>query len=178
MNQEEPNYIQSTFNQENAVNPMDLLFDEKWLRKAVEAEDKVGGNIGAGLDWGSGFGDLMLNFELLGRLTTLRISLNREVRLLLNNWNLGTATKIAVKTARDRLLQRLRLPTPEVREQILIVLGKDELYGEEFISNREILRELLAVLLKQEDWETIAAVAADSLKETIMYQVSVEKISA
>ncbi|BAZ33687.1 hypothetical protein NIES4074_63800 (plasmid) [Cylindrospermum sp. NIES-4074] len=178
MNEEKPNYIQSISNQENTVNPMDLLFDEKWLRKAVEVEDKVGGNIGAGLDWGSGFSDLMLNLELLGRLTTLRISLNREVRLLLNNWNLGTATKIAVKTARDRLLQRLRLPTPEVKEHILIVLRTDELYGEEFISNREILRELLGVLLKQEDWETIAAIAADSLKERIMHQVSVEKISA
>jgi hypothetical protein len=152
---------------------MDLLSDEQWLRKAVKAEDKVGGNIGAGLDWGSGFGDLMLNLELLGRLTTLRISLNREVRLLLNDWNLGTATKIIVKTARDRLIQRLRLPTPEVRESILIVLAKDELFGEEFISNREILRELLGVLLKQEDWETIAAIATDSLKERIMYQVSI-----
>ncbi|MBG1265439.1 hypothetical protein [Nostoc sp. WHI] len=178
MSQEEPNYNQSAFNQENTVNPINLLFDEEWLRKGVEAEEKVGGNIGAGLDWGSGFGDLMLNLELLGRLTTLRISLNREVRLLLNDWNLGTATKIAVKTAREKLLQRLRLPAPEVKEHILIVLGKDELYGEEFISNREILRELLAVLLKQEDWETIAAVAGDSLKERIMYQVSVEKISA
>ncbi|MBD2415961.1 hypothetical protein FACHB389_30625 [Nostoc calcicola FACHB-389] len=178
MSQEEPNYNQNAFNQENAVNPIDLLFDEEWLRKAVEAEDKVGGNIGAGLDWGSGFGDLMLNLELLGRLTTLRISLNREVRLLLNNWNLGTATKIAVKTAREKLLQRLRLPIPEVREHILVVLETDELYGQEFISNREILRELLAVLLKQEDWETIAAVAADSLKERIMHQVSIEKISA
>ncbi|MBN3944925.1 MAG: hypothetical protein V7L21_04265 [Nostoc sp.] len=39
----------------------------------------------------------------------IRVSLNREVRLLLNNWNLGTATKIAVKTATDRLFQRLRL---------------------------------------------------------------------
>ena len=178
MSQEEPNYNQSAFNQENVVNPMDLLFDEEWLRKGVEAEDKVGGNIGAGLDWGSGFGDLMLNLELLGRLTTLRISLNREVRLLLNNWNLGTATKIAVKTAREKLLQRLRLPTPEVKEHILVVLGTDEFYGQEFISNREILRELLAVLFKQEDWETIAAVAADSLKERIMHQVSIEKISA
>ncbi|MEA5628421.1 hypothetical protein VB740_36675, partial [Nostoc sp. UHCC 0251] len=78
---------------------MSQLFDEESLRKSVEAEDKVGGNIGAGLDWGSAFGSLMGNLELLGRFTTLRISLNREVRLLLNNWNLGTATKIAVKTA-------------------------------------------------------------------------------
>ena len=53
----------------------------------------------------------------------------------------------------------------------------DELYCEEFIWERQILRELVGVLLTQEDWETIAAVAADSLKEQIMHQVSVEKIS-
>ena len=99
MSQQKPPYNQSTPNQDNAINPMDLLKDEEWLRKAIEAEDKVGGNIGAGLDWGSAFGELMLNFELLGRLKTLRISLNREVRLLLNNWNLGTATRVVVKTA-------------------------------------------------------------------------------
>ncbi len=51
----------------------------------------------------------MLKLELLGRLKTLRISLNREVRLLLNNWNLGTATRVAVKTAKEKVLQRLRL---------------------------------------------------------------------
>ncbi|MHC5611750.1 MAG: hypothetical protein ACYTXA_12215 [Nostoc sp.] len=178
MSQQEKSDNQSTFNQENAVNPMGLLFDEEWLRKAVEAEDKIVGNIGAGLDWGSAFGSLMLNLELWGRFTTLRISLNREVRLLLNNWNLGTATKIAVKTARERILEKFRLPTPEVKEYILDTLENDELYGEEFISNREILRELLGLLLKQEDWETIAAVAADSLKKEIIHQAVGEKISA
>ncbi|MDZ8035935.1 hypothetical protein [Nostoc sp. DedSLP04] len=178
MSQEEPNYSKSVFNQENAVNPIGLLFDEEYLRKAVEAEDKVGGNIGAGLDWGSEFGSLMSNLELLGRITTLRIYLNKEVRLLLNNWNLGTATKIAVKTARERILEKFKLPTPEVRKYILATLENDQLYGEEFISNREILRELLGVLLKQEDWETIAAVAADSLKKEIIHQAVNEKISA
>ena len=157
---------------------MSQLFDEESLRKAVETENKVDGNIGAGLDWGSAFGSLALDLELLGRFTTLRISLNREVRLLLNNWNLGTATKIAVKTARERILEKIRLPTPEVRECILATLENDELYGEEFISNREILRELLGLLLKQEDWETIAAVAAESLKKEIIHQAVVERISA
>lgn len=107
---------------------MDLLKDEEWLRKAIEAEDKVGGNIGAGLDWGTAFGELMVNLEL--------------------------------------------------RERILAVLEMDELYCEEFISERQILRELIGVLLTQSDWETIAAVAADSLKAQIMQQVSFEKISA
>jgi hypothetical protein len=178
MSQQEKSDNQSTCNQENVVNPMGLLFDEECFKKAVEAEDKVGGNIGAGLDWGSALGSLMGNLELLGRLTTLRISLNREVRLLLNNWNLGTATKIAVITARERILEKFRLPTPEQREYILAILENDELYGEEFISNRDILRKLLGLLLKQEDWEAIAAVAADSLKKEIIHQAVVEKISA
>ncbi len=52
MSQQEPPYNQSTPNQDNAINPMDLLKDEEWLRKAVEAEDKVGGNIGAFLRLG------------------------------------------------------------------------------------------------------------------------------
>ncbi|MCW9681922.1 hypothetical protein FJR41_014145 [Dolichospermum planctonicum UHCC 0167] len=47
--------IASTFisNQELA-NPMDLLLNEEWLRKSIQTEEEVGGNIGAGLDWGSG----------------------------------------------------------------------------------------------------------------------------
>ncbi|MBD2536440.1 hypothetical protein H6G97_47060 [Nostoc flagelliforme FACHB-838] len=178
MSQQERSDNQSTFNQENVVNPMGLLFDEEWLRKSVEAEDKVLGNIGAGLDWGSAFTGLMFNLEFLGRFTTLRISLNREVRLRLNNWNLGTATKIAVKAARERILERLRLPTAEVREYILTILENDQLYGEEFISDQEILHELLGLLLEQEDWEIIGAVAADSLKKEIIHKAVGEKISA
>jgi hypothetical protein len=54
----------------------------------------------------------------------------------------------------------------------------DELYCEEFICDQQILLELLEVLLTQSDWETIAEVAADSVKAQIMQQVSVEKISA
>ncbi len=177
MSQQESNYIQFTPNPELA-NPMDLLFNEEWLRKSIQAEEEVGGNIGAGLDWGSGFSELLLNPELFYRLKTLRISLNREVRLLLKDWNLGTATSIASATAREKLLERLRLPTPNVREHIQSVLQRDELFGEEFISNRQVLRELLGIMLTQEDWETIASVVADSMKQQIMQQVLVERISA
>jgi hypothetical protein len=115
---------------------------------------------------------------LFYRLKTLRISLNREVRLLLKDWNLGTATSIASATAREKLLERFRLPTPDVRENIQAVLQRDELFGEEFISNHQVLRELLGVILTAEDWEMIASVAANSLKQQIMQQVLVEKISA
>jgi hypothetical protein len=60
------------------------------LRKNIQSEEEVGGNIGAGLDWGDSFEQLLLNPELFYRLKTLRIFLNREVRLLIKDWNLGT----------------------------------------------------------------------------------------
>ena len=177
MSQQESNYIPFTSIQELAT-PMDLLLNEEWLRKSIQTEEEVGSNIGAGLDWGSGFDQLLLNPELFYRLKTLRISLNREVRLLIKDWNLGTATSIASATAREKLLERFRLPTSTVKEHIQTVLLRDELFGEEFISNHQVLRELLGVILTQEDWEIIASVAADLLKQQIMQQVLVERISA
>jgi hypothetical protein len=176
MSQQESNYIPFTSNQELAT-PMDLLLNEEWLRKSIQAEEEVGSNIGAGLDWGSSFEQLLLNPELFYRLKTLRISLNREVRLLIKDWNLGTATSSASATAREKLLERLKLPTPTVKEHIQTVLQRDELFGEEFISNHQVLRELLRGMLTENDWEIIASVAGDSLKQQIMNQVLVERIS-
>ena len=66
MNQQESNYIPFTLNQELAT-PMDLLLNEEWLRKSIQAEEEVGGNIGVGLDWGSGFSQLKLSNSLLGK---------------------------------------------------------------------------------------------------------------
>ena len=48
-------------------------------------------------------------------------------------------------------------------------------FGEEFISNHQVLRELLGVMLTENDWENIASVAADSLKQQIMNQILVER---
>lgn len=66
----------------------------------------------------------------------------------------------------------------DIRQNIEAVLLKDELFGEEFISNRQVLQELVGIMLNQEDWESIASVASDSLRQEIMQQVVVEKISA
>jgi len=154
---------------------MDLLLNEEWLQSSIQAEEVVG-NIGAGFCSDALLEMALVNPELYYRLKTLRISLNREVRLLIQDWNLGTATSTATATAREKLLTRLRLPTPDVRKHIEAVLLKDELFGEEFISNRQVLRELLGVMLTQEDWQSIASVAADSLRQQIMQQVVFEKI--
>jgi len=156
---------------------MDLLLNKEWLESSIKAEEEVG-NIGAGFCSDALLEMALVNPELYFRLKTLRISLNREVRLLIQNWNLGPVASTATASAREKLWTRLRLPTPDIRQNIEAVLLKDELFGEEFISNRQVLQELVGIMLNQEDWESIASVAADSLRQQIMQQVVVEKISA
>ncbi|RAM50986.1 MAG: hypothetical protein C6Y22_14130 [Hapalosiphonaceae cyanobacterium JJU2] len=158
---------------------IDLLFGEGWLEEAVCIEDEANCPIGAGLDWGSALAPLMLNLPLFGRLSTLRVSLNREIRLIIETWDLGIGTKVATETARARIKERLLSPTPELIPHLEATLLQDDLYGEEFISNREALKSLLAVLLTDSDREEIAETAANSIRTQVMSQVNFsEKISA
>jgi hypothetical protein len=159
-------------------NPLDLLFDDNYFEEAVAAEDEVGGNIGAGLDWGSAKGKLLLNLPLLGHLTTLRVSLNREIRLTIETWDLGVGVQKALITARACIKEKLISPLPEVIPHLQAALQQDDLYGEEFISNREVLRSLLKTLLTESDWEAIAQAAGNSVREQVLSQVSMdEKVS-
>jgi hypothetical protein len=82
----------------------------------------------------------MLNTGLFHRLNTLRISLNREAKLLLSQLNLGVETKSAYSCTKERILEKLQLPTPSIQEHLQAVLLQDDLYREKFISNREVLR--------------------------------------
>jgi hypothetical protein len=154
----------------------DLLFGEGTLDEDVRIEEEANCTIGAGLDWGNGLGFLLLNPGLFGRLTTLRISLHREARLTIETWDLGIATtKKATQTARERIKGKFLNPTPSIQEHFQAVLEQDDLYGEEFISNREVLLKLLMKLLNASDWEAIAVAAANSVREQVLSQVSMDK---
>ncbi|MBD2414648.1 hypothetical protein FACHB389_05500 [Nostoc calcicola FACHB-389] len=158
---------------------IDLLFGEGWLEEAVCIEDEANCTIGAGLDWGNALPPLMLNLPLFGRLSTLRVSLNREVRLIIETWDLGIGTTSATETARARIKERLLSPTPELIPHLEATLLQDDLYGEEFISNREALKSLLAVVLTDADREEIAEKAANSIRTQVMSQVNFSgKLSA
>jgi len=151
---------------------MDLLFGEGWLEESACIEDELNCSIGAGLDWGNALGSLMLNLPLFGRLSTLRVSLNREVRLIIETWDLGIGISSATKTARELIKERLISPTPELIPHLEATLLQDDLYGEEFISNREALKSLLAVILTDSDREEIAEKVANSVRTQVMSQMN------
>ncbi|WP_066613328.1 hypothetical protein [Scytonema hofmannii] len=152
--------------------PLDLLVDSNYMSQAIADEGEVGGNIGAGLDWGLLMGSLLSDLPLLGRLTTLRISLNREARLTIEALNLGDGTKQITRTARACIKNRLLSPTEAAIPHIKAVLLQDNLYTEEYISNRQVLKSLLKELLTDSDREEIATAGASLIRTQILSQLN------
>ena len=166
-------------NNQNVAEAINLLFNPTSLQEAIQIEDETDCDITAGLDWGLAIPALLQNPGMFGRMTQLRVSLNRELRLLLKEWNLGIAEKTAVEVAQKRLIQRLQLPESIALSALQKILKQDELYNvEEFISNRDVLKSLLTILLLASDWEEIALAAANSVREQVIYQLGINQISA
>jgi hypothetical protein len=166
-------------NNQNVAEAINLLFNPTSLQEAIQIEDETDCDVTAGLDWGLAIPALLQNPGMFGRMTQLRVSLNRELRLLLKEWNLGIGEKTAVEVAQKRLIQRLQLPESIALSALQEILKQDELYNvEEFISNRDLLKSLLSIVLLASDWEEIAVSAAESVQEQIIYQVGINQISA
>ena len=166
-------------NNQNVAEAINLLFNPTSLQEAIQIEDETDCDVTAGLDWGLAIPALLQNPGMFGRLTQLRVSLNRELRLLLKEWNLGIAEKTAVEVAQKRLIQRLQLPESIALSALQKILKQDELYNvEEFISNRDLLKSLLTILLLASDWEEIAIAAANSVREQVIYKIGINEISA
>lgn len=81
-------------NNQNVAEAVDLLFNPTSLQAAIQIEDETDCDVTAGLDWGLVIPALFQNPGMFGRLTQLRVSLNRELRLMIKEWNLGIGEKI------------------------------------------------------------------------------------
>ncbi len=153
---------------------MELLFNPESLRAAINAEEDADCDVSAGLDWGNEkvFVAFLKNPALLGRMTSLRLSINREIKLLLSERNLGVGEKAAIIVARELLLSRLQLPSHNAIPVLESVLIRDDLYEDEFIQNHKVLRDLLNLLLDDTDWEEIATAAAGAVREQVLLKLS------
>lgn len=152
---------------------IELLFNRESIQAAILAEDEADCNVTAGLDWGNDqvFAAFMENPALLHRMTLLRLSLNREIRQMLQMWNLGVGEQKAIETACTRLFSRLQFPQQKAIPVLETILMRDDLYSEELIGNSQVLQELLSVLCDGEDWDAIATVAGNAVREGILVNV-------
>jgi hypothetical protein len=151
----------------------ELLFNRESIYAAIHAEDEADCLLSAGLDWGNTwvFASFLENPALLHRITILRLSLNQEIRQMLQEWNLGIAEEKAIETACTRLFSRLQLPQQNAIPALKDVLMRDDLYSEELITDRPLLQQLLHLLCDEQDWDTIATVAATAVRERILVKV-------
>ncbi|PAX54615.1 hypothetical protein [Brunnivagina elsteri] len=160
---------------------IELLFNRESIQAAIRAEEEADCDVSAGMDWGNNkaFVAFMKNPALLHRMTVLRVSLNQEIRQMLQGWNLGVGEEKAMSddkpygyaTARTCLFSRLQLPQQQAIPALETILMRDDLYSEEFISDRKVLQELLSLLCDRKDWEEIATVAGNTVREGILINV-------
>jgi hypothetical protein len=171
---------------------IELLFNRESIQAAIRAEEEADCDVSAGLDWGElchgdtprwqdsrnnkAFAAFMKNPALLHRMTVLRVSLNREIRQMLHEWNLGVGEEKAIETARTRILSRLQLPQQKAIPVLETILMRDDLYSNEFIYDSQVLQELLSVLCDREDWEAIATVAGNAVREGILVNVGTRRL--
>lgn len=149
---------------------IELLFNHSSIQAAIQAEEESDCDVSAGLDWGSEtiFLAFLKNPALKVRLTCLRVSLNREIRILLAECNLGVGEDAAFQVAHSRLLSRLQSPLPTAIPVLEGILARRDLYTEQYIQNHEVLRDLLHEILNHEDWEEIASAAAMAVRQRLL----------
>ena len=111
----------------NVAAAINLLFNPASLQEAIQIENETDCDVTAGLDWGLAIPALLQNPGMFGRMTQLRVSLNRELRLLIKEWNLGVGEKIALEVAQKRLIQRLQLPQPVALSALEEILKQDKI---------------------------------------------------
>jgi hypothetical protein len=155
-----------TISREEAI---ELLFGKGSASRGaqIETEAEVE-NIAAGLPCLKPLPQLSLHPDSHWRIKTLRISLNREIRLTLEDMDLGVGKASALETARACIKKKIISPSDEIIPHLEAVLQQDDLYNEEFISNRDVLQSLLQVLLDTDDFEAIATAAAETVRLRVL----------
>ena len=157
--------------EETAIDLMQLMLDEEWVREAVRIEEEAGCDMGAGFELGANLGEFLQNPSGFADFFELRSVIISEFLKLLASWNLGAGMEAAVECGRQLLLQRLLDPSPEVQERLLAIWPQ-ELTAQPRISENERseLRFLLRSILTESDWEAIATAAASAIGEQVMTQ--------
>ncbi|MCL1475595.1 hypothetical protein [Argonema antarcticum] len=158
--------------EETAVNLMQLMLDEDWVREAVRIEEEAGCDIGAGFDLGANLGEFLQNPAGFARLLELRSLIMSEFLKLLASWDLGASMEAAVACGRQLLMERLLHPSPEAQQQLLAMLLSQELTAEAETTKKDDpeLRFLVRSILTHSDWDAIATAAANAIREQVMRQ--------
>lgn len=146
---------------------MDLCRDPAWIDEAARIEDECDGKVEAGLavkayaaaKYDPALADVRQNMRSKMRLQSILFS---ELNHWMKAWELGAAFEATYTEARRRVRAHLQQPSSVLSDWIEAVLAEDRQPDDANKPVRAQTRAQLALMLTDEDWETLAQVAADT----------------
>jgi len=97
-----------------ALDLMAQLRDPQWALEAARIEEKAHCDMSAGPEFGARLGQFMADPHSFHQFQRLRSLVLREFRQLLTDGNLGVGTDTAWYIGKERLMLRLKQPSPNV----------------------------------------------------------------
>lgn len=160
----DPNYMPAS------GNLMDLLEDEAWHRKAIEAENLIEGDIVAGVPGRRGWMMTWPRLEVYAHYRQVRSLVLRGFATLIREGNLGVGQEAAIACGKPLVFERMMAASVEVQAQVLALIDwnyigpRTELTPERMAVLQVVLREVMT----EADWRAIAAAAANQVQQHVM----------
>lgn len=151
-------------------NLIDLAQDEDWVEAMDEAEALVGGCVLAGVMSPIGWMKTWPELWSYSHYEQLRSIVLRGFIAMLKDGNLGVGYEAAVACGRPIVMERLHLPSDEVKIRLLALMDETQ-FGPplEMTEERlEVVRSVLVEILTAEDWSIIGRAAAAQVERQVI----------
>lgn len=150
-----------------------FTYDEAWLLEAVQIEAETGCDVQIGGDATHSILPSIDPTQLQAQLNQVRLQsmLFSELRILLNQANLGSGTEAALTEGRQLVRARLQHLTPQQQQYFEALIAEDATLSENK-PLRTQLGQVLCSLLSQSDWQQIALSAMRSIQTHLLEQVA------
>lgn len=160
---------------------MDLARDKNWVRESAQIETECGGRIEAGLDMKA-----YAQAKYDDSLAPVRQALRRQMRIQsilfvelerwMMEWDIGIAFEATYTEARERVRTHLKQPAPELAawaEAVLIEADSTPPLSAQ--PARAQTRAQLLAMMTDEDWETLAQIAASAASASVLSVAKAEQ---
>jgi hypothetical protein len=163
-----------------ALDLMAQLRDPQWALDAARIEEEAHCDISAGPEFGARLGQFMADPYSFHQFQRLRSLVLREFRRLLMDGNLGIGTEAAWGVGKERLMLRLKQPSPNIQAQLKLVLAEElgSTQDEPLSADAQALfQQAIYAALTPEDWDDIAAAAANAIQMHVKRQLKLPKFA-
>lgn len=147
---------------------MDLCRHEAWVRDGAQIEAECDGRIEAGLalkDYAAAKYDDARNDirKMLHQQMRIQSILFSELRLWMEEWDIGISFEATYTAARQLLRSHLRTPSADLKDWLDALLAEDR--QAQVRTDKPVraqTREQLSRMMTDKDWDTLAQTAAEA----------------